>query len=374
MSQDNEPVLLAVDQEEPEDSVQGDSQSEIGSSVASSSTSLRESILEYRQENGRTYHRYKDGTYIIPNDDRELERLDLTHSMWLLVTDNNLGVAPPCQPGAKVGRVLDVGTGSGIWALDFGDEHPESEVLAFDLSPTLPTYVPPNVRFEVDDAEDPWLYSRPFQYIHSRVITSGISSWANYLKKCYDNLEPGGWVELQEIDLAPTSDDGTLKPDSALLRWAALLQEASEKFGRPFAKVPPLKDVMVEAGFADVQMTVTKWPSNSWPKEHKWKEIGIWNCENMLTGLEGFSMAALTRGHDWSRSEVEVFLMEVRKDIKDKNIHAYWPVFYITGRKPEKEDSVPPDPVSPEAAAPAEAATSPSEPAAANSPQPAAAT
>lgn len=47
--------------------------------------------------------------------------------MWLLVTDNNLGVAPPCQPGAKVGRVLDVGTGSGIWALDFGDEHPESE-------------------------------------------------------------------------------------------------------------------------------------------------------------------------------------------------------------------------------------------------------
>ncbi|GJC92194.1 methyltransferase domain-containing protein [Colletotrichum higginsianum] len=30
--------------------------------------------------------------------------------------------------GAKVGRVLDVGTGTGIWALDFGDEHPEAEV------------------------------------------------------------------------------------------------------------------------------------------------------------------------------------------------------------------------------------------------------
>ncbi|KAK1460635.1 hypothetical protein CCUS01_08740 [Colletotrichum cuscutae] len=346
MSQDNEPVLLAVDQEEPEDSVHSNSQSEIGSSVASSSTSLRESILEYRQENGRTYHRYKDGTYIIPNDDRELERLDLTHSMWLLVTDNNLGVAPPCQPGAKVGRVLDVGTGSVIGS---GNEeiriykstpsHPRKQKLTRSFS------VPPNVRFEVDDAEDPWLYSRPFQYIHSRVITSGISSWAKYLKKCYDNLEPGGWVELQEIDLAPTSDDGTLKPDSALLRWADLLQEASEKFGRPFAKVPPLKDVMVEAGFIDVQMTVTKWPSNSWPKDHQWKEIGIWNCENMLTGLEGFSMAALTRGHEWTREEVEVFLMEVRKDIKDRTIHAYWPV-------PEKEGTAPPE------EAPTEAVTS----------------
>lgn len=28
----------------------------------------------------------------------------------------------------KVGRVLDVGTGTGIWAMEFGEEHPESEV------------------------------------------------------------------------------------------------------------------------------------------------------------------------------------------------------------------------------------------------------
>lgn len=85
--------------------------------------------------------------YIFPNDEKELERLgtyeplvillqsvfltngvDLTHSMCLLVTDNKLGVAPPCQPGSTVGRVLDIGTGTGIWALDFGDEHPEAEV------------------------------------------------------------------------------------------------------------------------------------------------------------------------------------------------------------------------------------------------------
>lgn len=42
--------------------------------------------------------------------------------------DNRLGAAPPNDPEYKVGRVLDVGTGSGIWAIDFGDDHPESEV------------------------------------------------------------------------------------------------------------------------------------------------------------------------------------------------------------------------------------------------------
>ncbi|KAK6227004.1 hypothetical protein QIS74_00559 [Colletotrichum tabaci] len=145
----------------------GDTWSEIGSSIASSSTSLRSSILDYRFENGRTYHSYKDGKYNIPNDQREIQRLDSQHYMWLFVLDDRLGVAPPCHPDAKVGRVLDVGTGSGIWAINFGDEHPESDVLAMDLSPTSPSTAPPNVTFEVDDLEEDWLYSRPFDYIHS---------------------------------------------------------------------------------------------------------------------------------------------------------------------------------------------------------------
>lgn len=91
-------------------------------------------------------------------------------------------------------------------------------------------------------------------------------------------------------------------------------------------EIPSLKDLMTEVGFADVSMTTGAWPSNSWPKEQKYKELGIWNGENMMSGLDGFSMAALTRAHGWSRSEVDVFLIDVRNDIKNRSIHAYWPV------------------------------------------------
>jgi len=46
----------------------------------------------------------------------------------LLTLDNKLGLSPPNLPDSKVKRVLDVGTGTGIWAIDFGDEHPEATV------------------------------------------------------------------------------------------------------------------------------------------------------------------------------------------------------------------------------------------------------
>jgi len=54
--------------------------------------------------------------------------LDLQHHLFLLTLDHKLGLAPPNKPDSKVERVLDLGTGTGIWAVDFADEHPEAEV------------------------------------------------------------------------------------------------------------------------------------------------------------------------------------------------------------------------------------------------------
>lgn len=64
--------------------------------------------------------------------------LDLQHNMFLLTFEDKLGTAPPNDKDAKIGRVLDVGTGTGIWAIDFGDEHPEAEVRGIDLSAVQP--------------------------------------------------------------------------------------------------------------------------------------------------------------------------------------------------------------------------------------------
>ncbi|KAJ4081687.1 hypothetical protein NW760_005503 [Fusarium oxysporum] len=134
MAANNDGPIVAADED-----VQDDRDSSIGDDATSSTASLSSSILDFRHENGRTYHAYKDGKYHLPNDERENDRLDLQHNLFLLTFDNKLGLSPPNLPDSKVKRVLDLGTGTGIWAIDFGDDHPEAEVTGVDLSPIQPS-------------------------------------------------------------------------------------------------------------------------------------------------------------------------------------------------------------------------------------------
>ena len=114
------------------------SDSSLGDDAASSryTASLTSSIERYPIENGRRYHAYKDGSYIMPNDESELDRLDLTHNMMKITMGMKLFNAPIDKPK----RVLDIGTGTGIWAIEMADEHPDAEIIGTDLSATQPTW------------------------------------------------------------------------------------------------------------------------------------------------------------------------------------------------------------------------------------------
>jgi hypothetical protein len=81
---------------------------------------------------------------------------------------------------------------------------------------------------------------------------------------------------------------------------------------------------MEAAGFVNIVQKVYKWPSNGWPKDAKMKELGIWNYANMGESTSGISMALFTRGLGWSVEELEVFLVDVRREMKSTKIHAYW--------------------------------------------------
>ena len=155
-------------------------------------------------------------------------------------------------------RCLDIGTGTGIWAIDFADEFPSCQVLGTDLSPIQPPWVPPNCTFEIDDCESEWPYHVPFDFIHTRSMAGSIRDYNQLFKQGLRHLTPGGWMEMQDFEIWIYSETDAMERAPFIREWQQLLDEASTKFGKKLNVSANYKDWMMEAGFIDVSDDVYK--------------------------------------------------------------------------------------------------------------------
>lgn len=225
-------------------------------------------------------------------------------------------------PPKTAHRVLDIGAGTGSWAIDMADAHESADIIGIDLSPSMPTLIPPNVKFEITDVEDDWTFKAPFTYIHSRYMAASIKDWPRLMSKSLNNLQPGGWAEFVDFDIDYYSQDGSLTEKHALRRWITTAHSAVSMAGREMNPGKHLEQWMKDAGFVNVQMIKTPLPIGTWPKDLRLKEIGVLNRTQLWEGLSGLSYRMFIDVLGWSRDDLENLLNEVRENLKDRKIHA----------------------------------------------------
>lgn len=54
------------------------------------------------------------------------------------------------------------------------------------LAANLSLSVPANLKFFIDDVEDPWTYNYKFDFIYSRMLTGSIRDWPKFIQQCYE--------------------------------------------------------------------------------------------------------------------------------------------------------------------------------------------
>jgi hypothetical protein len=207
---------------------------------------------------------------------------------------------------------LDIGTGTGDWAIEMGDAYPNATIEGTDLSPIQPTDVPANVQFVIDDAEqEDWAVpENHYDYIHTRFMMGCFADFREIIKQGFKHTKPGGWMESQDLMHPPFCDDGTMPDDWPFKDWSDTMDDASEKANRRLTIAHKLKRWYIEAGFVDVHEKIIKMPINSWPRNKHLKTLGKFWAENLLAGLQGFSLALFSREFMWSKTEIEVCVLK----------------------------------------------------------------
>jgi len=166
-------------------------------------------------------------------------------------------------------------------------------------------------------------------------MTGSFADWPKFFDQAFENTSPGGYIEVSDICFPVLTDDDTFPKDSALQSWANQQLNGSKIIGRALDVAKNHQAELQRVGYTDVTVKHFVWPMNRWPKDPKYKELGMWNCENFSAGVSGFSMALFTRVLGWTPEQLEVFLVDVRKEMKDTRIHAYFPIYTIYAKKPE---------------------------------------
>ena len=149
------------------------------------------------------------------------------------------------------------------------------------------------------------------------------TSHKDIMMSAFQQLKPGGWMEWQDYYPHLQAKDTTLAGTS-LERWSRMYIEAGQRLGRDMLAPRRYKQLMEEAGFINVVEEKLVIPGNPWPKGKDQKVMGVWQMTNFLEGVHAVSMTVFTKGLGMSPEEVELFLVDVRKDIRNLGVHFYF--------------------------------------------------
>ena len=289
-----------------------------------STTSLTGSAVEQYFENGR---RYCSQTYYMPNDDEEQTRLAINHQAFLLVLEGKLTLN---RISPSVTRILDIGTGSADWAIAMSERFPEAEITATDISAFQSNEVPPNMFLEVDDAQEEWTYSEPFDFIHIRGLAGAFKDWSAIYASAAKHLRPGSTIEI--ADFGPIALKDNL-PNSYVSIFNGACQSAAEKAGTPIGLDHLRKPTIEAAGLSVVKSRVIDVPLGTWSTDRQKALAGKMALVSALEGLEATSLRLLTRELAWKPEDVRDLCEKVKEEIMRPGVRAYAPCHFVVARK-----------------------------------------
>ncbi|WVQ93699.1 hypothetical protein IAU59_000776 [Kwoniella sp. CBS 9459] len=255
-----------------------------GSPTGTFSTFSMTSTLEsrvFREDGGRRFQAQND-EYSLPNDEQELQRLEYQHRA-IKAGQKDINYLGPMPGNLGEGtRALDIGCGTGIWAIEMAQEFPHVEWIATDLTPVQrDSDLPDNLHFVQNDVTQGLPFpDASFDLVHARLLIMGIRNWKVIIEEVLRVLKPGGMLCHVECDfpwglVGVPEDEWRIKAPGHC-KFQDYLKMAVETRGYEAELSKLLPRLMNSSGqVRDVSQIKTYLPLWDWSHEAHMRQSGV---------------------------------------------------------------------------------------------------
>ncbi|KAG6256994.1 hypothetical protein E4U49_006842 [Claviceps purpurea] len=214
--------------------------------------------------------------------------------------------------------------------------NPSCHVTGTDISAFQRPHSLPNLNFVLHDFEkDAWpaQYGGDYDYIHLRYTVTCFDSTPAVLRRAFELLRPGGWIEFYDPNHVYLPVDRPLE-GTALGKWMSSVVEGARRVGRDFLKPTKYVGWMRDAGFTNVTETRFGIPTNPWAKDARLKKMGRLNAKNEVAVVGSLGKTLRLAVED--EKEAEALEEGARRDVQDPNLHFFREMFVVYAQKPEE--------------------------------------
>ncbi|KAJ7457658.1 S-adenosyl-L-methionine-dependent methyltransferase [Mycena galericulata] len=188
----------------------------------------------------------------------EKNRLDEVHFAFKEYLGNKICLAPIYD--AAPTRILELGCGSGAWAIDAATDFPDAQVLAVDLSPVPENIpLPKNMIFEtLDVTKDFPFEEQSFDVVHARLLLMHVPGSQVVLERVAKLVKPGGWLVLEDLDMQSMMESGGPVVKEVIRIWRNILNSrgADGDIGRKMESIIEASGAFSELGTQKIAIPI----------------------------------------------------------------------------------------------------------------------